>query len=30
MELHPVAGQQRVVFLKPLVGNPNIEVGDYS
>ncbi|MGZ4179479.1 MAG: CatB-related O-acetyltransferase [Solirubrobacteraceae bacterium] len=30
MELHPVAGQQRVVFLKPLVSNPNIEVGEYS
>lgn len=30
MALHPVAGQQRVVFLKPLVSNPNIEVGDYS
>ena len=28
--LHPVAGQHRVVFLKPLVSNPNIEVGDYS
>jgi hypothetical protein len=30
MTFHPVAGQQRVVFLKPLVRNPNIEVGDYS
>ena len=30
MALHPVAGQQRVVFLKPLVSNPNIEVEDYS
>lgn len=30
MALHPVAGQQRVVFLKPLVSDPNIEVGDYS
>ena len=30
MALHPVAGHQRVVFLKPLVSNPNIEVGDYS
>ena len=29
-QLHPVAGQHRVVFLKPLVSNPNIEVGDYS
>lgn len=28
--LHPVAGQRRVVFLRPLVLNPNIEVGEYS
>jgi virginiamycin A acetyltransferase len=28
--LHPVAGQPRVVFLKPLVTNPRIEVGDYT
>ena len=28
--LHPVAGQPRVVFLKPLVTSPNIIVGDYS
>jgi virginiamycin A acetyltransferase len=28
--LHPVTGQERVVFLKPLVSNPNIAVGDYS
>ena len=30
MLLHPVAGQKRVVFLKPLVRHPNVEVGDYS
>ena len=28
--LHPVAGQQRVVFLKPLVRHPNVEVGEYT
>jgi virginiamycin A acetyltransferase len=28
--LHPVAGQDRVVFLKPLVQQPNVEVGDYT
>jgi virginiamycin A acetyltransferase len=28
--LHPVAGQDRVVFLKPLVRHPNIEVGEYT
>ena len=28
--LHPVAGQERVVFLKPLVTDPRIEVGDYT
>jgi virginiamycin A acetyltransferase len=28
--LHPVEGQRRVVFLKPLVRHPNIEVGEYS
>ncbi len=28
--LHPVAGQDRVVFLKPLVQLPNVEVGDYT
>lgn len=28
--LHPVAGQPRVVFLKPLVTDPRIEVGDYT
>ena len=28
--LHPLPGQERVVFLRPLVKNPKIEVGDYS
>jgi virginiamycin A acetyltransferase len=28
--LHPVDGQPRVVFLKPLVTDPRIEVGDYT
>jgi virginiamycin A acetyltransferase len=28
--VHPVTGQQRVVFLKPLVREPTIEVGDYT
>jgi virginiamycin A acetyltransferase len=28
--LHPVAGAQRVVFLRPLVSNPAIEVGEYT
>jgi virginiamycin A acetyltransferase len=28
--LHPVAGQDRVVFLKPLVRSPKIEVGDFT
>src|SRR5947209_3606100 len=28
--LHPLAGHDRVVFLKPLVRSPNIEVGEYS
>jgi virginiamycin A acetyltransferase len=30
MTLHPVSGQERVVFLKPLVRNPRIEVGEYT
>jgi virginiamycin A acetyltransferase len=30
MQLHPVPGQERVVFLKPLVTDPRIEVGDYT
>lgn len=29
-QLHPVAGQERVVFLKPLITSPLIEVGEYS
>jgi virginiamycin A acetyltransferase len=29
-ELHPVTGQDRVVFLKPLVRSPNIEIGEYT
>ena len=28
--LHPIAGQSRVVFLKPLVRDPRIDVGDYT
>lgn len=28
--VHPVAGQPRVVFLRPLVEHPAIEVGDYT
>jgi virginiamycin A acetyltransferase len=28
--LHPIAGQERVVFLRPLVQGPKIEVGEYS
>ena len=28
--VHPIAGQQRVVFLRPLVQSPNIEVGEYT
>ena len=28
--LHPIAGQQRVVVLRPLVQNPTIEVGEYT
>jgi virginiamycin A acetyltransferase len=28
--LHPVAGQDRVVYLKPLVTDPRIEVGEYT
>jgi virginiamycin A acetyltransferase len=30
MVLHPVAGQDRVVFLRPLVTDPRIEVGEYT
>src|SRR3954469_13455165 len=29
-QIHPIAGQERVVFLKPLVQSPLIEVGAYS
>jgi virginiamycin A acetyltransferase len=28
--LHPVAGQPRVVFLRPVVNDPRIEVGEYT
>jgi virginiamycin A acetyltransferase len=28
MVLHPLAGQRCVVFLKPLVRHPNVEVGE--
>ena len=28
--LHPVAGQPRVVFLRPLVQSANVEVGEYT
>jgi virginiamycin A acetyltransferase len=28
--LHPIPGHERVVFLKPLITSPNIEVGDYT
>lgn len=28
--VHPVAGQPRVVFLRPLVHHPAVEVGDYT
>jgi virginiamycin A acetyltransferase len=28
--VHPVAGQERVVFLRPIVRDPRIEVGEYS
>lgn len=30
MVLHPVRGQDRVVFLRPLVTSPTIEVGEYT
>jgi virginiamycin A acetyltransferase len=30
MTLHPVAGQPRVVLLKPLITSPLIEVGEFS
>ena len=28
--LHPVTGQERVVFLRPLVRSPKVEVGEYT
>lgn len=28
--VHPVSGQDRVVFLKPLIDDPRIEVGEYT
>jgi virginiamycin A acetyltransferase len=28
--MHPVAGQERVVFLRPLVQSANVEVGEYT
>lgn len=28
--LHPIAGHERLVFLKNIVTNPLIEVGDYT
>ena len=28
--LHPVAGQDRVVYLRPLVTDPRIEIGEYT
>ncbi|MEA2322015.1 MAG: virginiamycin acetyltransferase [Solirubrobacteraceae bacterium] len=30
MVVHPVAGQTRVVFLKPVVRHPNVDVGEYT
>ncbi|WP_424809553.1 CatB-related O-acetyltransferase [Rhodococcus sp. 27YEA15] len=30
MRLHPIAGQDRVVLLKPLITSPLVEVGDYT
>ena len=30
MTVHPVAGQERVAFLKPIVTEPRIEVGEYT
>jgi len=30
MVVHPISGQERVVFLKPLITSPHIEVGDYT
>src|SRR3954467_709044 len=30
MALHPMAGQPRIVFLRPLAQAPNVSVGDYT
>ena len=30
MVVHPIPGQERVVFLRPLITSPNIEVGDFT
>ena len=30
MRVHPMEGQERIVFLRPVVQSPNIEVGDYT
>ena len=30
MTCHPVSGQHRVVFLRPLVTDPRVEVGDFT
>ena len=30
LTVHPVHGQRRVVFLRPLITSPTIEVGDYT
>jgi virginiamycin A acetyltransferase len=30
MKLHPVRGDDRTVFLKPLVTHPDVEVGEYT
>lgn len=30
MQVHPIPGQDRLVFLKPLVTSPKIEVGEYT
>jgi virginiamycin A acetyltransferase len=29
-QLHPVPGQERVVFLRPLVKDPRVEIGEYT
>ncbi|HYD99826.1 MAG TPA: CatB-related O-acetyltransferase [Alphaproteobacteria bacterium] len=30
LDPHPMAGQPRVMFLKPLIDLPNVEIGDYT